>query len=186
MLRPLWSGQRSMSIPPPGGSTRITSAPSAANVAPPSGAAMKADSSTMRSPARIGVSAGPGIVQGLGSLLLEARRQSFVDVLEDRRDARPRQLLHLALGNLDLGADLLQCRSLLGGRPDALADRKAPHAFDRIPLLCLVDLSALAILLRVVGGVVKSHSIGPAFDERRTLARKRPHHRVQGSRVNGQ
>src|SRR6202521_4652006 len=43
-----------MSIPPPGGSTRITSAPSAARVAPPSGAAMKAESSTMRSPARIG------------------------------------------------------------------------------------------------------------------------------------
>src|ERR1700674_4608287 len=43
-----------MSIPPPGGSTRITAAPNAASVAPPSGAATNAESSMMRSPARIG------------------------------------------------------------------------------------------------------------------------------------
>src|SRR5439155_9594011 len=46
--------QRLISMPPPGGSTRITSAPSAARVAPPSGAAMKAAISTTRRPARIG------------------------------------------------------------------------------------------------------------------------------------
>src|ERR1700682_2313462 len=117
MLRPLCRGHRSMSIPPPGGSTRITSAPSAASVAPPSGAATKSDISTMRSPARIGVSAGPGIVQSLGSLLLQARRQSFIDVFEDRRRARPWQLFHLSLRNLDLGPDLVERGRLLGGRP---------------------------------------------------------------------
>src|SRR5215472_11421503 len=42
-----------MSTPPPSGSTLITSAPSAASVAPPRGAATKADSSTTRRPARI-------------------------------------------------------------------------------------------------------------------------------------
>src|SRR6185312_1495933 len=42
-----------MSIPPPGGSTRITSAPMAARVAPPRGAAMNADTSMIRSPERI-------------------------------------------------------------------------------------------------------------------------------------
>src|SRR2546426_12786639 len=39
-----------MSTPPPRGSTRTTSAPRLASVAPPSGAATKADSSTIRSP----------------------------------------------------------------------------------------------------------------------------------------
>src|SRR5712671_968564 len=48
-LRPRCSGQRPMSTPPPGGSTRMTSAPIAASVAPPSGAATKADISTLRS-----------------------------------------------------------------------------------------------------------------------------------------
>src|SRR5487761_1840467 len=42
-----------MSTPPPGGSTRMTSAPSAARVAPPSGAATKAESSTIRKPSRM-------------------------------------------------------------------------------------------------------------------------------------
>src|SRR5215468_5001085 len=42
-----------MSTPPPSGSTLSTSAPSAASVAPPRGAATNADSSTTRSPARI-------------------------------------------------------------------------------------------------------------------------------------
>src|SRR5207245_5451940 len=41
-------------MPPPGGSTRMTSAPSAANVAPPRGAAMYAEISTRRSPDRRG------------------------------------------------------------------------------------------------------------------------------------
>src|SRR5450759_4826908 len=106
-LRPWCSGHRSMSIPPPGGSTRITSAPRAARVAPPSGAATKAESSTMRSPARIG-SAWPGIVQCLSSLLLQARRQLLVNVLKDRRRTGSRQLLDLPLGGLDLGADLIE------------------------------------------------------------------------------
>src|SRR5262245_34414982 len=43
-----------MSMPPPGGSILITSAPMPARVAPPSGAATKAESSITRSPARIG------------------------------------------------------------------------------------------------------------------------------------
>src|SRR5487761_703922 len=42
-----------MSTPPPGGSTRMTSAPSAARVAPPSGAATKAESATIRKPSRM-------------------------------------------------------------------------------------------------------------------------------------
>src|SRR5450759_658002 len=125
-LRPRCRGHRSMSIPPPGGSTRITSAPRAARAAPPSGAATNADSSTTRSPARIGESAGPGIVQGLGPLLLQARRQSFVDVFEDRGRARPWQLLDLSLRCLDCGLDLVERGCLLIGRPDTFADRKAP------------------------------------------------------------
>src|ERR1700681_4320923 len=134
-----------MSIPPPGGSTRITSAPSAARVAPPSGAAMKADISTMRSPARIGVLAGPGIVQSLGPLLLQAGGQSFVDGLEDRSSAGPSQLLDLSLRNLDLGTDLVDHGRLLSFRPDTLADREATHAVDRIALLRLVDFGAVAV-----------------------------------------
>src|ERR1035437_3812396 len=131
-LRPRCRGHRSMSIPPPGGSTLITSAPSAARVAPPSGAATNAESSTTRSPARIGKSAGPGIVQGLGPLLLQARRQRFVDVFEDRGRARPWQLLDLSLRGLDCGPDLVEGRSLLIGRPDTLSDPEAPHAVHRI------------------------------------------------------
>src|SRR5579872_1564835 len=49
-----------MSMPPSGGSIRITSAPRLARQAPPSGAAMKAEISTIRSPERIG-GAGSGI-----------------------------------------------------------------------------------------------------------------------------
>src|ERR1035437_3200449 len=173
-LRPRCSGHRSMSIPPPGGSTRITSAPSAAGVAPPSGAATNAESSTTRSPARIGKSAGTGIVQGLGPLLLQARRQRFVDVFEDRGRARPWQFLDLSLRGLDCGPDLVERGSLLIGRPDTLADREAPHAFDRIALLCLIDLCPIAVFLRVVGRVVESHAIGPAFDERRSASGNRP------------
>src|SRR6266566_2185633 len=43
-----------MSMPPPGGSIRMTSAPSAARQAPPNGAAMNAEISTIRRPDRIG------------------------------------------------------------------------------------------------------------------------------------
>src|SRR5579872_902287 len=43
-----------MSTPPPGGSTRMTSAPSAASVAPPKGAAMNAETSMTRRPSRMG------------------------------------------------------------------------------------------------------------------------------------
>src|SRR5258708_21828911 len=112
-----------MSIPPPGGSTRITSAPSAASVAPPSGAAINAESSTMRSPDRIGWSAGAGVIHGLGSLLLKARRQSFVDVLEDRRRPRLWQLLDLPLRGLDVGANRVCHGGLLVARPAALRGR---------------------------------------------------------------
>ncbi len=45
------NGQRLASMLPPRGSMRITSAPSWAKVMPPNGAAMKADTSTTRSPA---------------------------------------------------------------------------------------------------------------------------------------
>src|SRR5437870_1451798 len=55
MLREPCSGPRRMSMPPPGGSTRITSAPSAASSTLPIGPAMNAPSSTIRSPARMGV-----------------------------------------------------------------------------------------------------------------------------------
>src|SRR5438270_14062013 len=41
-------------MPPPGGSIRMTSAPIAARHAPPKGAAMNAEISTMRRPDRIG------------------------------------------------------------------------------------------------------------------------------------
>src|SRR5258708_20961188 len=128
MLRPLCTGQRSISIPPPGGSTRITSAPSAASVAPPSGAATNADSSTTRSPARIAASAGPGVIQRLCPLLPQARRQSLVDVFEDRRASAPSQLLHLTLRNLSLGANLFEPSCLLGAPPAAPAARESPHA----------------------------------------------------------
>src|ERR1700692_3357436 len=151
MLRPPCSGHRSMSIPPPGGSTRITSAPSAASVAPPSGAATNADSSTMRSPESIGDSAWPGIVQGLGPLLLEMRRQGFVDVFEDRRRARPHQLLDLSLRGVDCGPDLDELGPLLVRGPDTFADRVAAQALDRVALLRLIDLGRIAIFLRVVG-----------------------------------
>src|SRR5260221_12897680 len=124
-----------MSIPPPGGSTRITSAPSAASVAPPSGPAMNAESSTIRSPDRIGWSAGAGVIHGLGSLLLKARRQRFVDVLEDRRRARLWQLLDLPLRGLDLGANRVECGGLLVRPPYALTGVGPPHALDWIPLL---------------------------------------------------
>src|SRR5450759_2782302 len=134
-----------MSIPPPGGSTRITSAPSAARVAPPSGAATNAESSTMRSPERIGRSAGPGIVHRFGSLLLQSWRQRFVDVLEDRRRTRLWQRFDLPLRRLDLGANLVERSGLLASRPDALACREATHPFDRISLLRLVDLGAVAV-----------------------------------------
>src|ERR1700686_727779 len=143
-----------MSIPPPGGSTRMTSAPSAARVAPPSGAATKAKNSTMRSPARIAASVGRGVIQGLGSLLLQARRQSLVDVFEDCSGSRPWQLLDLTLRNLDLGANLGERSGLLGGRPDALAGRKSPHAFDWVTLLSVIELDLVAVLFRVVRGVV--------------------------------
>src|SRR5229473_4964511 len=144
-----------MSIPPLGGSMRITSAPSAASVAPPSGAATNAESSTMRSPARIAASAGPGVIQGLSSLLPQARRQSFVDVFEDGRGSGLWQLLDLMLRNLDLGANLIERSGLLGGRPDALAGRESPHAFDRVALLGVIELGLVAVLLRVVRGVVE-------------------------------
>src|SRR5438067_872534 len=41
-------------MPPPGGSIRMTSAPSSARQAPPNGAAMNAEISTIRRPDRIG------------------------------------------------------------------------------------------------------------------------------------
>src|SRR5260370_26327424 len=121
-----------MSAPAPGGSTRITSAPSAARAAPPKGAATKAESSTTRSPARIAASAGPGVIQGLGSLLQQARRQCLVDVFEDCGGSGPRQLLDLTLRNLDRRANLFESSGLLGGRPDAPAGRESPHAFDPV------------------------------------------------------
>src|SRR5258708_7323324 len=129
-----------MSIPPPGGSTRITSAPSAARVAPPKGAATKAESSTTRSPARIAASAGPGVIQGLGSLLQQARRQCLVDVLEDCGRSGPRQLLDRALRNLERRANLFEGSGLLGGRPEAPAGRESPHAFDRVTLPGVIEL----------------------------------------------
>src|SRR5258708_16296230 len=109
-----------MSIPPPGGSTRITSAPSAARVAPPKGAATKAESSTTRSPARIAASAGPGVIQGLGSLLQQARRQCLVDVFEDCGGSRPPQLLAPTPPHLHHRANLFHRRGLPGGPPPAL------------------------------------------------------------------
>src|SRR5258708_2165729 len=145
-----------MSIPPPGGSTRITSAPSAASVAPPSGAAMNAESSTMRSPDRIGWSAGAGVIHGLGSLLLKAWRQSFVDVLEDRRRAGLWQLLALPLRGLDLRANRVERGGLLVTRPYALAGRERPPALDRTALLGLSELGLIAVFLRIVRGVVES------------------------------
>src|SRR5258708_25385848 len=183
MVRPLCTGQRSMSIPPPGGSTRITSAPSAASVAPPSGAATNAESSTTRSPARIAASAGPGVIQGLGSLLPQARRQSLVDVFEDCGGSGPRQLLDLTLRNLDRRANLFESSGLLGGRPDALAGRESPHAFDRVTLLGVIELGLVAVLLRVVRGVVESHPVRAAFVERRPVTGQRAVDLVDRCRV---
>src|SRR5688572_20609341 len=48
-------GQRSLSSPPLMSSNRITSAPSCASVMPPRGAAMNAEPSTMRRPAKMPV-----------------------------------------------------------------------------------------------------------------------------------
>src|SRR6202521_4047469 len=172
-----------MSIPPPGGSTRITSAPSAASVAPPSGAATNAESSMMRSPARIAASAGPGVIQGLGSLLLQAGRQSLVDVFEDRPGSGPWQLLDLTLRNFDLGANLVERRGLLGGCPGALAGRESPDAFYRVTLLGVIELGLVAVLLRVVRGVVESHPVGAAFDQRRPAPGKRAVDRLDRCRV---
>src|SRR5690349_24548916 len=153
-----------MSMPPPGGSTRMTSAPSAASVAPPSGAAMKAESSTIRRPARIGLRGLGCIVERLGTLLGDAWRQRRVDVFEDRRRAGPGQLLDLLLCGVDLLSDLFQRLRLERVRPQACADGVAPHALDRIAFLRLVDLIGLPVFVRVVGRVVKAHAVSPALD----------------------
>src|SRR5260370_21888201 len=115
-----------MSAPAPGGSTRITSAPSAARVAPPKGAATKAESSTTRSPARIAASAGPGVIQGLGSLLQQARRQCLVDVFEDCGGSAPPQLLDLPPRNPGRPAKLFNSRALVRARAAALSRPASP------------------------------------------------------------
>src|SRR5258708_38438035 len=122
-----------MSIPPPGGSTRITSAPSAARVAPPKGAATKAESSTTRSPARIAASAGRGVIQSLGSLPQQARRQGLGDVFEACGRSGPWQLLELTLRNLDRGANLVERGGLPAGRPQPLAGRQSLPACESGP-----------------------------------------------------
>src|SRR5690349_10325351 len=120
-----------MSIPPPGGSIRMTSAPSAAKVAPPSGAATKAETSTMRMPARIPGDTSEGIVNGIGPLLLQSRPELVIDVLEDGCRSGLRNSFDVALSGVDLGVNLFHRRVFLGEGPEAFVQRKAPHALDR-------------------------------------------------------
>src|ERR1700682_2412092 len=108
-----------MSIPPPGGSMRMTSAPSAASVAPPSGAATNADSSTIRSPSRMGRRGLSGIVDCLGPLLDHSRRRILIDVLEDRRRPGLWGLLDVSLRSVYLSAYLFHRGGLLSWRPPA-------------------------------------------------------------------
>src|SRR5438067_9004087 len=178
-LRSWCKGQRSMSIPPPGGSTRITSAPRAARVAPPRGAAMNADSSTTRRPSRIGLAELGGIVDGLGALLNEARGQRFVNVIEDRGRTRPLQLFDLPLGGIDLGSNLIEHRGFAGRRPVAFPGCESADALDGVASLRLSDLVLLAIFLRIVRRVVEADPVGPAFDQGRASSRQGP---VDGGR----
>src|SRR5882757_10703468 len=123
MLRPsLVMGQRSLSSPPLMSSKRITSAPSWASVMPPSGAAMNAEPSTMRRPARM-----PVILRFPLSLPSEADEVVLALLQPPAVLGRP----HL---EVDVAAQVLRRMH----RPEWIEERLAADR-DQVGVACLQD-----------------------------------------------
>src|SRR5580692_6599642 len=78
----------------------------------------------------------------------------------------------MALYGVQLISDLLLKGSEIAHGKQALRHHEALEAANRVPFACGLDFGAIAIVVRIVRGVMKSDAVRSALDERRSAARE--------------